>query len=325
MADNSCVDLTVAIPSCGRSEKLARLLDSLSTQTLARNRFEVIVGFDGRTCPVDHEDVRVLKLPKAGPAATRNAIIEQARGSVLLLLNDDVAAKPDLLECHLAAHDEAGLSAGEDLVLGSAPWVVPADDTLFDRMVRETSMVFFYNTMNDTSRQRDWGFRHAWTLNLSLRTKLAREFPFGEGLTRAMFEDLEWAYRLAGARSSRVLYRPEAVVEHDHRYTPEGYLERERALGAQALELARVNPECAQEIFRTDVTSREFVRACAESIESQHYCCAELEREFLELPLRSPGSCSDIEALYELFRPLKKHHWHQGLVAASAALGIAAA
>jgi GT2 family glycosyltransferase len=315
------MDLTVAIPSCGRSEKLARLLDSLGTQTLAADRFEVVVGFDGTACPISNPSVRVLNLQKTGPASTRNAIIDQAKGDLLLLLNDDVVAKPDLLERHLAAHNEDRQGAGVDLILGSAPWAVPPNDSLFDRMIRETSMVFFYNTMDDTNRNRDWEFRHAWTLNLSLRTSLAREFRFDDRLTRAMFEDLEWAYRLSAQISSKVIYRSEAVVEHDHRYTPAGYLERERALGAQSLELARFNPECALEIFRSDVSSSAFAKNCAESVEAQRECCAELERTFMALPTQSPDSCADIGALYDSYRPLKKQHWHQGLLEASTASG----
>jgi len=313
------VDLSVAIPSCGRAEKLARLLDSLEHQTLSPNRFEVLVGFDGKACPVSNPKVRVFTLDKKGPAATRNAIINEAKGDLLLLLNDDVVAMPDLLERHLMAHNEPDLSAGMDLVLGSAPWVVPNGDTLFDRMVRETSMVFFYNTMDGSNPAKDWGFRHAWTLNLSIRTELAREIRFDYGLTRAMFEDLEWAWRLADQKGSRVVYRPEACVEHDHRYTPIGYLQRERALGAQALELARVNPACAKEIFRCDITSEEFVRSCIESVELNRERCVELEEGFLALTSQTPESCADIQALYDMFRLLKKQCWHQGLIEASAA------
>jgi hypothetical protein len=37
-----------------------------------------------------------------------------------------------------------------DLVLGSAPFRVEKPDRLFDRLVRETSMVFFYDQMTPT-------------------------------------------------------------------------------------------------------------------------------------------------------------------------------
>ena len=321
-ADNTGVDLTVAIPSCGRADKLTRLLDSLDRQTIDANRFEVVVGFDGTSCPVSNPAVRVLKLEHAGPASTRNAIVDEAKGDLLLFLNDDVIAAPDLLEQHLAAHSKQSDCSEHDLVLGSAPWVVASDDTLFDRMIRETSMVFFYNTMDDSDRTRDWGFRHAWTLNLSLRTELARQVPFDEGLKRAMFEDLEWAYRLAELKSSRVLYRPEAEVLHDHRYTPEGYLEREKALGAQSLELARVNPECAHAIFRHDISTQEFARSCADAVENDRSRCEALHAEFTSLIKQTPEPCDDIDALYDSFRSLKKQFWRQGLIEASTASGV---
>lgn len=313
------MDLTIAIPSLGRSGHLTRLLDALTRQTLDAHRFEVLVGLDGETSLASHPRAQILRLQHRGPAATRNTLVALARGEVILFLNDDVIPEPDLAERHLTAHRELGPA---DLVLGSAPWRVPENDTLFDRLIRETSLIFFYDAMNDTDRDRDWGFRHAWTLNLSLRTELARECPFDERLRRAMFEDLEWAYRLARAHGSRVLYRPGARVTHDHRYTPAGYLARERTLGAEALTLAAVNPACAEAIFRREIRETEFVRECRRLIAQEQEVAFVLEREFLDLahaPVTAgPHPGADIPALYQRFLPLKRHWWRQGLVEASA-------
>ena len=40
------------------------------------------------------------------------------------------------------------------MVLGSAPWKVHEPDSLFDRLIRETSMVFFYDQMTDEPGRR---------------------------------------------------------------------------------------------------------------------------------------------------------------------------
>lgn len=318
-ADNKGVDLTIAIPSRGRIGQLTRLLTALTRQTLHAHRFEVLVGLDGEASPVSHPRARILRLQHRGPAATRNTLVAIAQGEVILFLNDDVIPEPDLAERHLAAHRELGPA---DLVLGSAPWVVPEGDTLFDRLIRETSLIFFYDAMNEVERDRDWGFRHAWTLNLSLRTDIARQCPFDERLRRAMFEDLEWGYRLALSHGSRVLYRPGARVTHDHRYTPADYLARERRLGAEALTLAAVNPACAEAIFRRDIRDAEFVRECRRLIAQEQEVAFVLEREFLDLahaPVSAGAhSGADIPALYQRFVPLKRHWWRQGLVEAAA-------
>lgn len=314
------MELTVAIPSRGRNAALTRLLDALGRQTIDPARFEVIVGLDGSPCPAPHPGATFLKLDYRGPAATRNAIVACAQGETILFLNDDVVPEPRLLEAHLCAHRELGAC---DLVLGAAPWAIGHDDTLFDRLIRETSLVFFYNAMNTHERERDWGYRHAWTLNLSLRAELARRCPFDERLRRAMFEDLEWAYRLAKGSGSRVFYRPEALVLHDHRYTPGGYLERERALGAQALALAEVNPGCAQDIFKRDIRETAFVRECVRLCEQEAGACRALERQFADLANHAPDGATDMAALHSRFLPLKRHAWRQGFIAAACEAGLA--
>ncbi len=314
------MDLTVAIPSRGRNQQLMRLLDRLEAQTLASHRFEVLVGIDGSDAPSPHPRASFLALPHRGPASTRNTLIDHAQSRLLLFLNDDVLPEPDLLETHLRAHENLGSS---DLVLGSAPWAIDADDTLFDRLIRETSLIFFYDAMNEVERDRDWGFRHAWTLNLSLETELARRCRFDERLTRAMFEDLEWAYRLTQSHGSRVLYRPSARVTHEHRYTPKAYLEREQALGAQALTLAELNPDCANAIFRREIRDPGFVRECRHLCEQESKAMASLQREFEQLSRTPADTALDVQEIYQRFVALKRYRWRQGLVEEATCEGLA--
>ena len=297
-----------------------RLLDALADQSLDAHRFEVLVGLDGSASPDPHPRARYLELPHRGPAATRNTLISEAKGRFLLFLNDDVLPARDLLETHLRAHESL---QPNDLVLGCAPWAIDPDDTLFDRLIRETSLIFFYDAMNEVERNRDWGFRHAWTLNLSLRTDIAKECQFDERLTRAMFEDLEWAYRLEHTHGSRVLFRPEAIVTHEHRYTPSDYIQREKALGAQALTLAAINPACASAIFRREIRNTEFVRECKRLCTQDAEVCFVLEREFEALAHKPASATTDIQALYQLFVPLKRYWWRQGLIAAATEEGLA--
>jgi hypothetical protein len=217
-------------------------------------RDEILVSIDG---PIstgsfgamrDASDVRVVTGPRTGPGGARNRALDAARNPLILFLNDDVIAEDGLLEAHRTAHADQGLpDARPPIVLGSAPWHRFPNDRVIDRMVRETSLIFFYDRMDTTDPDRDWGYRHAWTLNLSLPAMAALRFD--QRLSQPMFDDLEWACRVQQTFGSPVLYRPDAAVTHRHRYEPLMLLRREALLGHQAHVLGQVNPVCAADVF----------------------------------------------------------------------------
>lgn len=240
--------VTAIIPSRGGPDgALARCVAALLAERDAKLR--IIASIDGHRAPAALEplardaSVTVVTGEPAGPAAARNRALAHADGQLVLLLNDDVAPAPRLVDHHRAAHRDGAAR----LVLGDAPFAVPEGDRVLDRMTRETALLFFYSDMNTVERDRDWGFRHAWTLNLSVPRAICAEFD--EGLKFPMFDDLEWAYRVTTAHAAPVVYRPEASATHHHRYEPGQILAREALLGHQALALHRVNPACARAVF----------------------------------------------------------------------------
>lgn len=319
--------LSVLIPTHQRPDRLRRCLEALALQTLERDQFEVLVGVDGPEHATDPETrcaadalpgARVLVLPKRGPAAVRNALRREARGEIILLLNDDVIPHADCLREHARAQAERSRGA---LVLGSAPWVVRLPDRLFDRLIRETSMIFFYDQMEPhrDARERDWGFRHAWTLNLSFRAEDAAGHWFDESLPAPVYEDIEWAWRVTHGRSLPVLYRPSAIVRHDHRYEPEEYLRREQLLGEQAFTLARTSRRCARDIFGRDVTDRDELRYSRLFVERERPLVDRLRDEFFRLA-DLPAATADaglIPTLYQQHLLLKRWTWRVGLLAAA--------
>lgn len=342
-------ELSVLVPTHARPEKLGACVGALLHQDFAASRYEILIGIDGPArgefeaieARFERAGVRggagsggrngggrpacrVFELPRGGPAATRNALLSRARGEITLLLNDDVVPDRGALGAHVAAQREL-LEAGRTaMVLGASPWRVPEDDRLFDRLIRETSMVFFYDQMvgpRASDRGHDWGFRHAWTLNLSVPTAALREVGgFDASLPGACYEDLECAWRVARRFGAPVLYRPEAVVTHDHVYEPLDYLGREVRLGHDAWLLARSSPACALEVFRRDVGSEEEVAACAEQIERERGRARELARSFMELasmPARAVREQGAVAGIYQHHLALKRWLWRVGLVAAA--------
>ncbi len=108
--------VSVIVATYNRAASLARLLDLLAQQTLSPDRYEVVVVDDGSTPPARDAlaahlapgalpyALRVVAQPNAGPGAARHRAISLARGSVLVIVDDDMRIGPDFLEAHLAAH-----------------------------------------------------------------------------------------------------------------------------------------------------------------------------------------------------------------------------
>ncbi|MEV7228258.1 glycosyltransferase family 2 protein [Polymorphospora sp. NPDC051019] len=110
---NGGVELSVVIPTHEDAQCLELTLRSLRRQSLAPERFEVIVVRDGGDGG-DYTDVadagkglnlRLVELAeRQGRAAARNAGVRHASAGLLLFLDSDSYATPQLLERHLAHH-----------------------------------------------------------------------------------------------------------------------------------------------------------------------------------------------------------------------------
>jgi glycosyltransferase involved in cell wall biosynthesis len=123
--------LSIVVPSLGSAARFAPFLDALARQTLPRDRFELIVAFDGATVEpeltsrLERAGARTVALERrAGPPATRNRAAALAGGEFLVLTEDDVAPEPRWLECianHLAADPSLDVIEGITLKPGGRP------------------------------------------------------------------------------------------------------------------------------------------------------------------------------------------------------------
>src|SRR5262249_28845545 len=112
--DPSRPDLSVVIPTFGKADTLPMVLKHLEAQTLPLDRFEVVVIDDGSPDATAAGRASWARTPRLafrhfaqenrGVSATRNRGAQEARASIVLLIQDDILAAPDLLERHLALH-----------------------------------------------------------------------------------------------------------------------------------------------------------------------------------------------------------------------------
>lgn len=275
----------------------------------------------------DPAALTVFPCPRVGLAEVRNRLLPLCRGEILLSLNDDVLASPNLLEAHFAAHQQAQRTI---TVSGYSPWVVHAPDRIFDRLLRETGMVFFYHTMMDANSQptqpaeHDWGFRHAWGLNMSMPLRVVRQLGgFSVYPAKYGYEDIEMAYRMHIACAAPVRFCPDAVAQHDHRMDPAEYFSREYKLGYASPGFALQSPQCAQALFRRDLLSHKEVAFARDAVEKDQAQIpvqyAAFENVALQpsqhLDTHSPHWSATLrDALYQQHLPIKRFMFRAGLL-----------
>src|SRR5690349_20573388 len=127
--------LSIVLPTFNRRPRLVRVLAALDKQTVAPGTFEVVVVDDGSTddtaqwlakTAVNGYTLRHLRQDNAGPAKARNRGVSEARGELILFIDDDVEPTPELVAEHLATHaepDVVALGPLASLDHYSQPWV----------------------------------------------------------------------------------------------------------------------------------------------------------------------------------------------------------
>ncbi|MCK5378172.1 MAG: glycosyltransferase [Acidobacteria bacterium] len=243
---------SVLIPTFGRADALAMVLQAWECQQPGDVAFEVVIVDDGSpdatrellgSLRPQRFDLRRLVQENAGPAAARNRGLRAARGEIVLFTGDDIEPASDLLEQHLRGHCEAADS--DVAILGLTRWPHDASVTATMRHIDGVgAQQFSYHWLEDGS---DYDFRHFYTSNISVHRSLLDREPtgFSEDFPAAAFEDAEYAYRLAG-HGLRIRYRASAVAFHHHPYNTRSFFERQRRCGRMAALLWEKQPALAK-------------------------------------------------------------------------------
>jgi glycosyltransferase involved in cell wall biosynthesis len=114
-SDPNILSVSVIVPTWGRPELLRKALAGLVAQK-CEFPFEVIVVENGSTytesVAAEFPAFRFLRLSARGVCAARNLGAQQARGSLLIFLDDDIVPCPDFIAAHVRVHSNSGQSIG---------------------------------------------------------------------------------------------------------------------------------------------------------------------------------------------------------------------
>ncbi len=251
--------IAVVMAFRGDESRLAWTLEGYAAQALrAGNALAVWVGGDGVEWEVLRRalgaargavEMQTRAYARCGAGAVRNRLIGEAAGTgaeIVVFGNADARPAADMVERHV---ERLGMLPAGSFVLGAAPWEKPARPSVFDALLAETPLVFFYGQLTPG---RGYDYRHAWTLNLAARMADLRMAgaggPFVEAIRPVYYEDLVMGRRVMGARKA-VYFDDGPRVVHRHPTTLEQYLNREELLGLMAPVVARHAPEVFADLW----------------------------------------------------------------------------
>jgi len=207
--------ISVALASYNRRERLRGALTALARQTLAPERYELVVVLDGSTdgsaemvrgldLPVE---LRIIEQDNAGLAAARNVGAAAARHPIVLFLDDDIEARPELVAAHAGRHAALGRPA---FVMGYFPPVID-EPSWWAHTLRAWWADHFRQKGEPGHR---WSAADIVDGNASVSRALFDELgQFDLGFTGGRRQDYEFGLRLLAA-GHEPAYEPRAYGDH---------------------------------------------------------------------------------------------------------------
>ena len=200
------IDTSLIIITRHRPALLAKALGSLPCQT--RPLDEIVIVDNGPSEATAETvrafagslPVRYVAEPRAGYGAARNCGLRNARGRVLMFIDDDCVADPDWARILLERLE----SGAAEIVGGSRVCTQPGLAARLDYLSTDAPVLHPARPGGPAA--------HLSTSNLAVPAEVARRVgPFDE--TLAMCEDRDFCAR-ARALGFRILYEPRARVAH---------------------------------------------------------------------------------------------------------------
>jgi glycosyltransferase involved in cell wall biosynthesis len=257
--------LSVIIPTHKRPAILRRCLDALERQTV-RDQMEIIVVSDGHdeetatmfddgkteirpsstlgVTPERCPHVRFFEIPKSQQGVARNRGVKEARGDIVLFLNDDMLAAPDCCERHLQSFSTHDSLPTTHSVLGFTSWDPSVGITPVMRWLDKTGWQFGFNRLAPYAHaaiSADIQHRFTYATNMSLPREVALKIPFPEDVSGYGWEDIAWGKKLADA-GIQLFYEPDTRALHHHHITLEDSLKRMEQIGRSAAAMAKKDP-----------------------------------------------------------------------------------
>lgn len=255
------MEISVVVPTYERVGILRRSLPTILGQDLEAGRFEVVVVVDGSTDgttgflrnEVRHPAMRVVEQPNRGLAAARNRGAREARGRLVLFLDDDAHASPGLARAHVGRHADEP----PRVVQGAFPLLPAARRSFLSVGVERWSQELTRRLSAPGYRPR---FADASFANASMpRAVWESTGGFRESFRRFGNEDYDYALRLTEA-GVELVFEPSALAWQDYRKSFRRWWAEWYDVGRADVQLWRLHPRTENELGFARIAERHALR-----------------------------------------------------------------
>ena len=222
------IDFSIIIPTYQRRDVVVSSVSAIAQQSFT-GKFEVIVVVDGSTDGTG-DALRQLDLPfpltvieqvNQGASMARNRGAQEAEGKILLFLDDDMEAHPQLIIEHDRSHQ-----AGTDAVIGNIPLHPESPKNFLSSAVAEWAETRVNQLLAVNG---NLPFHEIMTGQLSIaRSTFLQLGGFSLKFTQGGSfgnEDLDFGLRLINS-GYKIFFNPQAISWQKYVVTPHQYLKQ---------------------------------------------------------------------------------------------------
>jgi peptidoglycan/xylan/chitin deacetylase (PgdA/CDA1 family)/GT2 family glycosyltransferase len=240
---------SIVIPTYERRKTVARTIAALDAQ--AHRDFEVIVVVDGSTDGTAQAlrslrvgfPLKVIEQENRGAGCARNTGIAAAGGEIVVFLDDDMRADPQMLAEHERSHRD-----GAQLVIGDLPLDPASPPNVLSRGVARWAA---RRRERLAANPQEIPLADLLSGQLSIACELLHRIGgFDASLTRNGLyggEDIDFGYRVLEA-GCRAVFNPLAITHQYYDVDPAEYLRRAYQAGRSEHELIVKYPQRAAQL-----------------------------------------------------------------------------
>ena len=245
------VDISVIIPTFNRIASLLKTLSSLDKQNFSW-KYEVIIVDDWSTDdtkslvskfkPINYEIVYLYQ-NNYKQARARNNWAKEAKWDLLIFLQDDIWPEPWLISTHYKFHSDN--TDQKYVSIWKTQWTKELRNDDFHKFLDWTSNSILPSPLFSYSKLKNWenvSFCYFYTNNIAIKKGFFQANLFNEEFNSYGWEDIELWFRLE-KQWMIMIYLESALASHNHKYSFNSFLKREKMVAKWEKKLIKLQPE----------------------------------------------------------------------------------